>query len=235
MKSEVQLYQMFDNETASYTYIIADSLTGEAAIIDPVLECLSRDLKLIIELGFKLKYILDTHIHADHITGAGELRKLTHALTGVSAAAGVACVDLPLSDKQELFLGSKKIEVWSTPGHTDTCVSYLFEGMVFTGDALLIRGCGRTDFQNGSAEELFDSVRTKLFSLADETKIYPAHDYNGQTSSTIGLEKKFNARLNLSLAKDDFVKIMSNLKLEMPRKIKESVPANLACGQLAKK
>jgi len=230
MGTDIIIQQLFEAETSTYTYLIADKKTKEAALIDPVLETVDRDLKLIEEMGLKLLYVLDTHIHADHITGAGEIRKRTQAKTAVSHKAEVACVDLPLKDGQELFLGDKKITVMTTPGHTDTCVTYLFEGMIFTGDALLIRSCGRTDFQQGSADQLYESVHQKLFSLSDETLVYPCHDYKGHTSSTIGLEKKFNPRLGGLKTKEEFKKIMSELKLANPKKINEAVPANLACG-----
>lgn len=231
MKNDIIFHQLFESESSTYTYIIADRKTKEAALIDPVLETVDRDLKLIEELGLRLMYVLDTHIHADHITGAGEIRKRTGVQTAVSKEADVACVDIPLEDGQELLLGDKKIKVLATPGHTNTCLTYAFEGMVFTGDALLIRGCGRTDFQQGSSDRLFDSVREKLFRLPDETIIYPGHDYRGHTSSTIGTEKKHNPRLNQTVTKDEFKRIMSELKLANPRKIHEAVPANLACGK----
>lgn len=224
-------HQLFESESSTYTYLIADRKTKEAAIIDPVLETVDRDLKLIEELGLKLIYALDTHIHADHITGAGEIRKRLGIKTAVSAEAEVPCVDIPLEDGQVLLLGDKKIQVIATPGHTNTCLTYAFEGLLFTGDALLIRGCGRTDFQQGDSAKLYHSVHEKLFQLPDETVVYPGHDYRGQTSSTIGTEKKFNARLNEKISLDEFKKIMSELKLANPKKIHEAVPANLACGK----
>lgn len=231
----ILVHQLFETQTSTYTYIIADTKTKEAAIIDPVLETVDRDLNLIEELGLRLMYVLDTHIHADHITGAGEIRKKTKAKTGVSHQAPVNCVDMGLEDGQELSLGDKKIKVISTPGHTNTCLSFYFEGMVFTGDALLIRGTGRTDFQQGSASELYNSIKNKLFKLPDETKVYPGHDYKGMTVSTIGLEKSFNPRIGGDRSKEDFVKIMSELKLANPKKIHEAVPANLACGVIETK
>jgi sulfur dioxygenase len=231
MKSEIIFQQLFESESSTYTYIIADKNTKEAAIIDPVLETVDRDLKLIEELGLKLMYVLDTHIHADHITGAGEIRKRTQAKTAVSQQAQVSCVDIPLEDGQELLLGDKKIKVIATPGHTNTCLSYWFEGMIFTGDALLIRGCGRTDFQHGSSEKLYDSVHEKLFKLSPDTIVCPGHDYRGQTTSTIQLEKEFNPRLGEKKTKEDFKKIMSELNLANPKKIHEAVPANMACGR----
>jgi glyoxylase-like metal-dependent hydrolase (beta-lactamase superfamily II) len=232
MNSGHIFFQLFDSESSTYTYLIADSHSREAALIDPVLEHTERDLRLIDELGLKLKYILDTHVHADHITGAGEIRNKTGAKTGLSKSAQVECVDIPLTDGQELFLGDKKIQVLATPGHTDSCMSFYFEDKVFTGDALLIRGTGRTDFQQGSAEKLYDSVHSKIFTLPDNTLVYPSHDYKGQTSSTIALEKKFNARLGGAQTKADFIKTMSQLKLADPKKMHEALPANLACGKV---
>lgn len=231
--TDIIFHQLFEIESSTYTYLIADKKSMEAALIDPVIDTIERDLKWVSELGVTLKYILDTHIHADHITGAGEIRKRTQAKTGVSEKAELGCVDMPLKDGETLFLGEKKIQVIATPGHTNTCLTYFFEEMLFTGDTLLIRGCGRTDFQNGSPEDLFKSVREKLFSFADETIVYPGHDYRGQTSSSIGLEKKYNPRLQETISKDEFKRIMSELKLADPKKIHEAVPANMACGKLA--
>lgn len=188
MRQEIIFHQLFEAESSTYTYLIADSKSKEAAIIDPVLETVERDLKLIEE-WLEPIYIFQIHIHADHITGAGEIRKRTSAKTGVSQEAEVSCVDIPLEDGQELILGDKMIKIIATPGHTNTCLTYLFENMIFTGDALLIRGCGRTDFQQGNSDTLFESVRSKLFLLPDKTIIYPGHDYRGQTSSTIGSKK----------------------------------------------
>jgi sulfur dioxygenase len=230
VNNEIIFHQLFEAESSTYTYIIADKKTKEAAIIDPVLETVDRDIKLIEELGLKVIYALDTHIHADHITGAGELRKRLGIKTAVSSKADVPCVDLQLEDGQELLLGDKKIKVIATPGHTNTCLTYAFEGMIFTGDALLIRSCGRTDFQQGDSEKLYKSVREKLFKLPDDTRVYPGHDYRGHTSSTVGTEKSHNSRLKESISLEEFKKIMSELKLANPKKIHEAVPANLACG-----
>lgn len=227
----VIFYQLFELESSTYTYLIADPITKEAALIDPVLECVERDMKLIFELGLKLKYVLDTHVHADHVTGAGEIRSRSGARSGISAAAGVDCADIALKGGDELLLGALKIEVLATPGHTNTCLSFVFAGAVFCGDALMIRATGRTDFQNGSAAELFHSIHDILFALPEDTIVYPAHDYHGQTSSEIGLEKRFNSRIGGGKSKEEFIKIMADVKLADPKKIKEAVPANLMCGK----
>lgn len=220
--------QLFDSESSTYTYLLGHQ--GEAVLIDPVLEHIDRDQTLIEELDLQLKYILDTHIHADHITGAGRLREKTGAKTAISAKAEVDCIDCPLIDGQVLEFGEKKLKVLHTPGHTETCASFYVDDFLFTGDALLIEGCGRTDFQQGSAETLFHSVREKLFLLPDETLVYPGHDYKGRTHSSIGDEKKQNPRLGLDKTKDDFVKIMSELKLSHPKKMDIALPANMKCG-----
>lgn len=228
---DIIFYQLFESESSTYTYIIGDAKTKEVALIDPVLETVDRDLKLISELGVHLKYVLDTHVHADHITGAGEIRKRTGVKTAVGAASKVDCVDIPLRDGQELLLGDKKIKVLATPGHTDSCMSFLFEDMVFTGDVLLIRGTGRTDFQQGSSDKMYNSIITQLFTLPDTTRVFPGHDYRGQTVSTIALEKKFNPRIGSGKSLEEFKKIMAELKLANPKKIHEAVPANMACGK----
>lgn len=230
MDSKIIFYQLFEHITSTYTYILGDSETREAVIIDPVKETVDRDFKLLKELDLNLKYILDTHVHADHITGSGELRKLTGAKLGVSSHYDMSCPDIQLNDGDEIRFGKHVIRVIHTPGHTSGCLSYQTGNMVFTGDALLVRGCGRTDFQGGSSEKLFHSVRERIFVLPDDTIIYPAHDYKGFSKSQIGLEKRLNPRLNMSISKEQFIDIMANLNLPDPAKIKESVPANLHCG-----
>jgi len=221
--------QLFDEDTWTYTYLLADDSTREAVLIDPVDTQLDRDVKLLDELGLRLLYALDTHVHADHITSTGMLRDRTGCKVGVSVHGGVACADLQLKEGDEVSFGSHTLSVIETPGHTDSCVSYNCEGMLFTGDALFIRGCGRTDFQQGSSEKLYSSITEKLYAFPDETVVYPGHDYKGMTSSTIGEEKQFNPRL--IKGRDGFIELMANLNLANPKRIDEAVPANLACGQ----
>lgn len=224
--------QLFDAESSTYTYLLADPVTGEAALIDSVQEQAERDAKVLRELGLTLKYLLETHVHADHITGVSKLKQIfPEAQSVVSEQAGAACADLKVKDRDRLWVGSIAIEVLTTPGHTDGCLSYYTDGKVFTGDALLIRGCGRTDFQQGDPGRLYDSVTTQLFSLPDETLVYPAHNYIGLTCSSIGEEKQHNPRLGQHKNRDEFIQIMDNLHLPYPKKIMESVPANLLCGR----
>jgi glyoxylase-like metal-dependent hydrolase (beta-lactamase superfamily II) len=223
--------QLFDTETSTYTYLLADNKSKEAIIIDSVKENVERDLHLIQELGLRLIYTIETHIHADHITGAGDLSLRTGAKRVVPKNSQVECADILLADGDELKFGDCNIKAIHTPGHTDTCTSYLIDNMVFTGDALFIRGNGRTDFQNGSAEALYDSITKKLFTLPDDTFVYPGHDYKGMNLSTIKEEKQFNPRIKIGTTKDEFINTMNTLKLVNPKKIQEAVPANLKCGK----
>lgn len=224
------LRQMFEHESSTYTYLIFDPISKEGIIIDPVLETLERDLNLINELNVKLKYVLDTHLHADHVTGAGKLRQATGAKTAIGEHAQVACVDIHLKNEQELTFGPFSIKAISTPGHTNGCTSYIFQNMVFTGDTLLIRGNGRTDFQEGSAEKLYFSITEKLFTLPRETIVYPAHNYVGLSASSIGEEIDLNPRIGNGKKLEEFVVIMNNLDLPKPKKINLAVPANQKCG-----
>lgn len=228
----IEFFQLFEHESSTYTYLLVDKKTREAVIIDPVIETVERDLQLLSELNAKLKYVLDTHVHADHITAAGKIREKTGAKTVVSRAAQVECVDVPADDKDVLKFGEHSIQILQTPGHTDGCLSFLIDDAVFTGDSLMIRANGRTDFQQGSSETLYHSITEKLFSLPDETLVYPGHDYRGQTVTTIGLEKKYNPRIGGGRTLQEFVKIMSELKLANPKKIHQAVPANLLCGKV---
>lgn len=222
--------QLFDHESYTYTYLLADEETKEAILIDPVKEQLDRDLKLIKELNLKLKYSLETHVHADHITSANEIRSQSSAKTVVGFNAKVDCADIKIKDLETLDFGKYQLKAIYTPGHTDTCMSYHVGNMIFTGDALLNRGTGRTDFQSGSSKELFNSIRNKLFNLDDSTIIYPGHDYKGIDHSTINEEKLYNPRINLKITEAEFIDTMANLKLANPKKIHEAVPANLLCG-----
>lgn len=222
--------QFFDPETSSYTYLIADSVTKEAVLVDSVLEQVDRDLEILDELGLKLVYCLETHLHADHITGAGKLREITGCKVIVPYNPSVTKADRSLSGGETLQLGLVSIETITTPGHTASHITYLVNKThLLTGDALFIRGCGRTDFQGGDAGTLYDVVTEKLFTLSDETLVYPAHDYKGRTVSTIGEEKRLNPRF-VDRTREEFITIMSNLNLSYPKKMDSAVPANEYCG-----
>ena len=222
--------QLFEKESSTYTYILADEGTLEGVIIDPVRETLTRDLQLIEELGIRLLYTLETHVHADHVTAAASIRQKTGAQVVLGAETKVPTADLLLKDDDVLHFGGHTLRAIHTPGHTDGCTCYQIEDRVFTGDTLLIRGCGRTDFQSGSAPLLFASIRSKLFALPDSTLVFPGHDYTGKTCSSIAEEKKFNPRVKLTNTVEQFVEIMANLKLSPPAKIAEAVPANMKSG-----
>lgn len=222
--------QLLELESKTYTYLLADADTKEAVLIDPVLETIDRDLKLIGELGLHLKVAVNTHCHADHITSTGLMKKRLVGLKSAISKYSGASADILLSEGDKISFGKHCLTVRDTPGHTDGCMTLVMgdQSMAFTGDALLIRGCGRTDFQQGCAKTLYHSVHQKIFTLPDQCLIYPAHDYLGQTVSTVGEERKFNPRLTKSI--EQFVDIMNNLNLPKPAKIDISVPANLVCG-----
>ena len=224
--------QLFDPETSTYSYLLGDLVSREAVLIDPVLEQQERDVKLMEELDLQLKFAVETHVHADHVTASGRLRERLGCQIGVAQAAGVASADLQLKDGDVLRFGALRLEVLVTPGHTTGCVTYLCRdaGMAFTGDALLIRGCGRTDFQEGDSTVLFASVRDKIFSLPDQVAVYPGHDYHGRTVSSVDEEKRFNPRMGLGKSVEHFVELMSDLNLAYPKKMDIAVPANLLCG-----
>ncbi len=223
--------QLFDAETWSYTYLLADTASGEAALVDPVREQLMRDSKLLDELGLKLRYVLETHVHADHVTSAGAMADKTGAAT-VASPGGAACATVRVRHGDVLMLGRHAIQALATPGHTPDSMSFLADGNVFTGDALLVRGTGRTDFQGGDAGQLYDAITRVLFQLPDETLVWPAHDYRGHTQSTIREERLHNPRLS-GKSREEFRQIMLNLNLPAPKKIHEAVPANLLCGRAA--
>lgn len=220
--------QLFDPESSTYTYLVADPVFGEAALIDPVLEQVDRDLTLVKELGLTLTHVLETHVHADHVTGAGLLRERTGCQV-VASTKGASCVNVHVRHGDEVRVGGLAIWVLATPGHTDDSVSYLVGDRLFTGDALLVRGTGRTDFQNGDAGQLYDSITQVLFLLPEETRVYPAHDYKGHTMTTIGEEKRFNPRL-AGRNRAAFIQLISELHLPPPRKLDIAVPANRSCG-----
>lgn len=224
--------QLFDPASNTYTYLIADPTTQEAMLVDPVVEQVERDLKLLQELGLTLRYCLETHIHADHITGTSQLREATGCLGIVPEKAHATCANRYIRDGERLQLGVVTIEAIATPGHTDCHMAYLVNSdRVLTGDALFIRGCGRTDFQSGDAGTLYDSVRQRLFTLPDETFVYPGHDYQGHTVSTIGEEKQWNSRF-AGRNREQFIELMDTLHLPSPKKIIEAVPANERCGKV---
>ncbi len=221
---------LFEKQSSTYTYLLADSNTKEAIIIDAVDETKQRDIGLIKELGLDLKYIIETHVHADHITSSCPLKqKFTKAQIVLGDANPIACADVLMKDGDSLEFGAHKIVAMTTPGHTDGCMSYVVDDKVFTGDALLIRSCGRCDFQGGSAEKLFDSIQ-KIFTLPDETYVYPAHDYGGRTVSSIWEEKAFNEMIGGNADKAEFVRRVDAMELALPAKIHVAVPANQVCG-----
>jgi sulfur dioxygenase len=231
MQGKVIFRQLFDKETSTYTYLLADAQLGEALLIDPVYENVDRDQKLLGELGLTLKYVLDTHAHADHVTGAGALRERTGAKTGIAATAGVKCADLNLKEGDRISLGQLSLRVLATPGHTAACLSFYDGERVFTGDSLCIRSAGRCDFQGGSSAVLFESIQEKLYRLPDDTLVYPGHDYQGFTVSSIAEEKKFNRRIRATTSVAEFSATMHALKLDPPKRIHVALPANLECGK----
>jgi len=225
---------LFEQDSSTFTYLIADSVTREAAIIDAVDSMIDRDIALIQELELNLKFIIETHIHADHITSACPLKNtfpLAKIVIGIENIDAEACADIMVGEGHILPIGEHEIVAIETPGHTPGCMSYLVGNQVFTGDALFIRSTGRCDFQGGSASMLYRSIH-KLFTLPDSTLVYPGHDYNGFTVSTIGEEKKFNTLIRLDFDEETFVEKVGNLNLEPPKKIDTAVPANHSCGLL---
>jgi glyoxylase-like metal-dependent hydrolase (beta-lactamase superfamily II)/rhodanese-related sulfurtransferase len=225
--------QLYDSVSSTYTYLLADPATRRAVLIDPVFERHARDAALVRELGLDLYLTLDTHCHADHVTGAWLMKEALGSRIATSAAFGAANVDVPLSHGAEVPFGGLSLEVRATPGHTDGCLSFVTPDrrMVFTGDALLIRSAGRTDFQQGDPHRLYRSIREQLFTLPDDCAVYPAHDYEGRTSSAIGEEKAWNPRIGGQAREEDFVGYMRNLGLPHPKQLAIAVPANLRSGR----
>lgn len=236
--SKLLFRQLFEDNSSTYTYLLADVSHPDkpALLIDPVDKTVDRDLGLINDLGLKLIYAMNTHVHADHVTGTGLIKTKVPGVKSVISKASGSKADVFLEPGDKVSFGNLFLEVRATPGHTKGCVTYVTgDGedqpkprMAFTGDALLIRGCGRTDFQGGSSEELYESVHSQIFTLPKDTLIYPAHDYKGFTVSTVGEEMQHNPRLTKD--KETFKNIMANLNLAYPKMIDIAVPANLACG-----
>jgi sulfur dioxygenase len=223
---------LFDPESSTYTYLLADETTREAVLIDPVIEQVDRDLALIDDLGLTLRWALDTHVHADHVTALGTLRQRTGCKTALSERAGTGWPDVLLRQGLRVEFGGRYLEVLETPGHTNGCLSFVLDdhSKVFTGDALLIRGCGRTDFQQGDAATLYRSIHEQVFTLPESCEVYPGHDYKGRLVTSVGEEKRLNPRLGAGRTVDQFVEIMKNLQLAHPKKIAVAVPANLHGG-----
>ena len=223
--------QLFDPTSSTYTYLLGDN--GEALLIDPVYELVPRDLALLQELGLRLLATLDTHVHADHVTGAWRLHQSCGSRIALAEAAGAQLADRPLRHGDRVDFGGRHLTVRATPGHTNGCLTYVLDdqSMAFTGDSLLIRGCGRTDFQQGSPQQLFASVRGQILSLPDHCLLYPAHDYRGITVTSVAEERRFNPRLGGDVDEGDFTGHMNNLHLPHPKLIAVAVPANLRCGQ----
>lgn len=225
--------QLYDATSSTYTYLLADEQTREAVYIDTVFEQIQRDLALLDELGLTLKYVLDTHCHADHVTGAWLMKQKTGCQIVSAEVINASSVDWAVKDGDIIPFGRHSLTVMATPGHTDGCVTYVTEGkrMAFTGDTLLIRGCGRSDFQQGNAATLFHSITDKIFQLPEDCAIYPAHDYNGRTRSSVAEEKQYNARAGGGASENDFVGYMNAMRLPHPKKLDIALPANLRSGE----
>ena len=224
--------QLFETKTSTYTYLLGCEKTRKAILIDTVACDVEHYNDLLRELDLKLIYTMETHVHADHITGAGLLREKLGSKSVVHRDAGAMCADLLVTDGVLLQVGDIVIRVLHTEGHTSGCLSFYVGDRVFTGDSLLINGCGRTDFQEGDAGTLYDNIHNKLFTLPVDTLVYPGHDYNGNTVSTIKQEIAKNARLGDGKSRDEFIQIMQNLNLPYPKFIDEALPANQECGML---
>jgi len=225
--------QLFDQDSSTFTYLLGDSQTREAVIIDAVFEQATRDRALLEELGLRLMHVVDTHCHADHVTGAWLLKHHLGAQIGLSRHAGVDGADNEFMHGDHVKFGSRYLEVRETPGHTSGCVTYVLddETLAFTGDAVLIRGCGRTDFQQGDPSALYRSIQTQILVLPESTKLYPAHDYRGITMTSVAEEKRFNPRFGAQISEQDFVGYMNNLGLPHPGQIDIALPANMRCGR----
>ena len=223
------LKQVFDNKTSTYTYLIASAKGREALIIDPVLENVDEYIQLLKKLDLKLVKVIDTHIHADHVTGASKLKQATNCTTLMGEHTPADAVEIKVKDNELIKIDGLKIKSLYTPGHTSDSYSFLLDNYLFSGDTLLINGTGRTDFQNGSSKDAYNSLFNNILKLPEETLVYPGHDYNGKFSSTIGNEKKFNPRLQVKSV-DEYVEIMSNLNLSKPEMMDSNVSKNIQLG-----
>ena len=223
------LKQVFDNKTSTYTYLIASAKGREALIIDPVLENVDEYIQLLKKLDLKLVKVIDTHIHADHVTGASKLKQATNCTTLMGEHTPADLVEIKVKDNELIKIDGLKIKSLYTPGHTSDSYSFLLDNYLFSGDTLLINGTGRTDFQNGSSKDAYNSLFNNILKLPEETLVYPGHDYNGKFSSTIGNEKKFNPRLQVKSV-DEYVEIMSNLNLSKPEMMDSNVSKNIQLG-----
>ena len=227
--------QWFEPDSSTWTYLLACPQSGKTALIDPVLETVERDLQNLKAMGLTLDFAVDTHLHADHLTGSRKLKALAGSKICGAAMDELPCTDIGLQEGEPLRVGTIEIQPLHTPGHTDTHHAFLVDTpvqkMLFSGDALLIDACGRTDFQSGDAGELWDSIHQKFFTLPDETLVYPGHDYEGRQVSSIGQEKNRNPRLGNQRSREDFIRLMNELDLPYPRKIDFAVPGNTLCGE----
>lgn len=235
MTNSIIFRQLFDQPSATYSYLLADGDSRQAIFIDTVFEQHQRDLSLLQELELSLLACVETHCHADHVTGAWLMKKTTGCQILAAAASGIEPVERGLNDGDQITFGGRHVTVIATPGHTSGCISLLLDdnSCVFTGDSLLIRACGRTDFQQGSAQQLFHSIKHKLFTLPDDCNLYPGHDYAGRTSSSIGEERRLNPRIGGEANEGDFIGYLDNLALPHPKKLNIAVPANLKAGKPA--
>lgn len=232
MSAKLLFRQLFDAQSSTFTYLLGDSASGDALLVDPVLEQTRRDLALAHELKLRIVATVDTHVHADHVTAAAAIRHRVASRISVSRASGARGADTLLEDGDRIPFGSRYLVAHATPGHTAGCMTLVLDdrSRAFTGDCLLIRATGRTDFQGGNAAQLYRSVHEQIFSLPAQCRLYPAHDYRGFSVTTVGEERSFNLRLGGELSESDFVGYMDNLGLPHPKMIKEAVPANLLCG-----
>lgn len=230
LSDNLGIRQLYDPVSSTCSYLIWDRDSRVAAMIDPVRDQSRRDINLVYELGLRLKYTLETHVHMDHVTGSHTLREEFNSIVIVHENSSARCADVLVKDGDFIPLGVHRVRFLYTPGHSSGDICLSIPGAVFTGDTLLVGSCGRTDYQSGDAGKLYDSVTQRLFTLPDETIVYPGHDYDGQSSTSVGAEKKHNPRLGGGRSREDFIAIMSSLKLDLPAQLYEAFPSNLRCG-----